>query len=499
MNANAERPKERKIIWLLCLAAAIHVFVFSAAFPLYNNVDEPFHFDLVVKYSHGDVPRNIERISPDSAVWLALLNCHAYLARPDQYPGGRFPPPSWTLSADKAKQDIASRSADWETQENYEVSQTPLYYALAALWWHIGSWIGFHDGRLAYWLRFLNIALVPALVWLAYATARLVFPNNCFVRLGVPALLALMPQTAFYSIGNDVLSPLCFGITFLVLLKWLESETPSPATGAVMGLGFAATFLAKMTNLPLLAVVAAAVLVKATLDVQSGKFRAALPALAAFLYCALPPILGWMIWCKSNFNDLTGSSVKTHFLGWTIKPFSEWWHHPIFTPGGLWTYLSGQLGTFWQGEFLWHRQPLVLPGTEFFYSMLSLALLVPACPSLLPQRSNEANLRRWALGLSLVCFTAELAFYAILSVVYDFHDCPNPTREHPYFHAGRMMLGALIPFLLLFVYGMDRVLMKLGARNKLFILAACIGTMVAVEVATDWPALSNDYNWFHLP
>ncbi|HTV39634.1 MAG TPA: DUF2142 domain-containing protein [Candidatus Sulfotelmatobacter sp.] len=499
MNPNGETPKERKIIWLLCLAAAIHVFAFSAAFPLFNNVDEPFHFDLVVKYSHGDVPRGIERMSPDSATWLALLNCHAYFTRPDQYPGGRFPPPAWTLPADKSAQDIATRSADWKTQANYEVSQTPLYYALAAAWWHIGVWIGFHDGRLVYWLRFLNIALVSALVWLAYATARLVFPNNSFARLGVPALLALMPQTAFYSIGNDVLSPLCFGITFPFLLKWIASEIPSPAIGAVMGLGFAATFLTKMTNVPLLAVVAAVVLVKAARDAQGGKLRPALPALAAFLYCALPPILAWMIWCKSNFNDLTGSSVKTHFLGWTLKPFGEWWHHPIFTPGGLWTYLSGQLGTFWQGEFLWQHQPLALPGTEFVYSILSLALLAPVCPVLLPQRSNEPNLLRLALGLSLVCFAAELVFYAMLSVIYDFHDCPNPTREHPYFQAGRMMLGALIPFLLLFVYGMDRVLSRFGVRTKFSILLACLGVMLAVEVATDWPALFNEYNWFHLP
>lgn len=107
MNTNGETPKEREIIWLLCLAAAFHVFVFSAAFPFFNNVDEPFHFDLVLKYSHGNVPRNIEVMSPDSAAWLALLNCHAYFARPEQYPAGQFPPSVWTLPADKAEQDIA--------------------------------------------------------------------------------------------------------------------------------------------------------------------------------------------------------------------------------------------------------------------------------------------------------------------------------------------------------------------------------------------------------
>ena len=38
---------ERLIIAGLCLAAAIRVFAFSAAFPFFNNVDEQAHFDMV--------------------------------------------------------------------------------------------------------------------------------------------------------------------------------------------------------------------------------------------------------------------------------------------------------------------------------------------------------------------------------------------------------------------------------------------------------------------
>jgi hypothetical protein len=47
---------ERLIIAGLCLAAAIRVFIFSAAFPFFNNVDEVGHFDLVFKYSCGHLP-----------------------------------------------------------------------------------------------------------------------------------------------------------------------------------------------------------------------------------------------------------------------------------------------------------------------------------------------------------------------------------------------------------------------------------------------------------
>ncbi|HEV2454356.1 MAG TPA: hypothetical protein VGY98_08845, partial [Verrucomicrobiae bacterium] len=133
------------------------------------------------------------------------------------------------------------------------------------------------------------------------------------------------------------------------------------------------------------------------------------------------------------------------------------------------------------------------------YATLSLALLVPASFVLFQRHSKEPAVLRWALGLGLACFASELGLFAWLSIVYDYHDCPAPSRAFPYFIAGRLLLGALVPFMLALVYGMDRALMNLGIAGKLLALSILIGLMLAVEVATDWPALNNDYNWFHLP
>jgi hypothetical protein len=218
-----------------------------------------------------------------------------------------------------------------------------------------------------------------------------------------------------------------------------------------------------------------------------------------FLGCAVPPIVLWMTWCKLNFGDCTGSALKTQFLGWTLKPFSQWWQHPIFTPHGFWIYLSRQLGTMWQGEFLWHHHPLALHGSDFVYSVLSLALIATALPAMLPQRSDTPALDRWTIILGMACFLAEFGFFALISIMYDFHNSPAPSRSYPYFTAGRLLLGAVIPFLLLLAFGMDRLLKGPGTRTKFLTLAAIIGIMLAVEVASDWPALFNEYNWFHLP
>jgi len=57
--------------------------------------------------------------------------------------------------------------------------------------------------------------VAAALVWVGFVAAKLVFPDWQFMRLSVPLLLDVWPQTAFYSIQSDVLSPLCFGVAFV--------------------------------------------------------------------------------------------------------------------------------------------------------------------------------------------------------------------------------------------------------------------------------------------
>jgi hypothetical protein len=495
-NATAARH-ERKIIFLLCALAAIHVFIFCAAFPFFNNVDEPIHFDLIVKYSHGHLPVGKAMLSPDAATYLSLFSSLAYFGTPDEFPGGQMPPPPWTEPAAKIRSDLVINNAAWQTQENYEISQPPLYYTLTGFLWRIGLRIRADGGHLLYALRFFNVVLIVLLVLLARVTAQIIFPENVFMRLGVPALLAFMPQTAFYSLGNDILSPLCFGAIFLCLLKWLEK--PSLISGAATGLAFAATWLCKTTNLPMLAMVAVVILFKLGQGLRSSKLNTLVPGLTAFIAFAGLPIILWMLWCKAYYGDFTGSKLKMEHFGWTVKPFGDWWHHPIFTPAGFWTYLSGQLSSFWQGEFFWHNQPLALPGSRAIYTIISLVLIIAALPALLPRSQGVTPSQRRALLISLLCFAAGLGFFALLSTVYDFHDCPNPSRAHPYFQAGRMILGALIPFLLLIVYGLHRLLARFGNRAKFSMLAVLILIMLTSEIAVDWPVFSNPFNWFHLP
>jgi len=499
LSAEASRRRERSVVRLLCLLAAVHVFVFSAAFPFFNNVDEANHFDLTVKYSHGHLPAGPELVSAESMQYIAIFGSQEFLWKTNSFTNGRFPPPPWTQSPEVLRRYLAANEMARQHIVNYENSQPPLYYALAGVWRNLGEWCGFENGRLLYWGRFLNMFLVAALVWVGYVAARLIFPESGFLRLGVPTLLAFIPQTQFYSIQNDVLSPLCFGVAYVCLVRWWQAEPPTVRLGIITGLTLAATYLTKISNLPLVMLAAGVVLLKSGHWWKVGQVRAGLPPLGSLALCALVPMTGWLVWTKLAFGDFTGSTPKIEILGWTQKPFTEWWHHPIFTPHGLWTFLSGTLATLWQGEFLWHRQPLAFPGVNLVYALSSLGLTGIALVNLLPPFKTATSAQRQALWLGFGSVCAAMAFLGFVSIIYDFHNCFYPSRACPYFTSGRLMLGALVPFLLLVVFGLDRAF-SFTEKNwpRWLALAGLVWFMLVSEIVTDWPVFFSEYNWFHL-
>ena len=493
--ANDSRRSEIKIVCLISLLAAIHVFVFTAAFPFFNSVDEQLHFDLAVRYSQAEIPCGLEPLSPEAIRYIVLFSSHAYLTDAATLPGGKLPPPLWTQPPEKVLPQIAASVAQWKNIVSTESTQPPLYYAVAGAWWNVGKLVGFSGGQLLYWLRFLNLPLVVAGVWLGWFTARKIFRENLFARLTAPALIAFLPQTAFYSINNDLLAPLAFGAAFLLLLEFWEAEIPTARLAAALGLALAATFLTKISTLPLLAVSAVLVTIKFFQIYRSGKWRPAISPLLGWLFCALLPVLAWMLWCKANYGDLTGSTIKIQKLGWTAMPFGEWLQHPIFSPHGLWIFIGDNLSTFWQGEFWWLRQPLALPALDAFYKALTLVLLALALGALLKRRTQTG---RTALVFAFACLTATFAFFALLSVKFDFQDCFYPSRAHPFFTSGRLLLGALIPILILLASGLDFALQRFSQKMKFIVLAALLLFMLAGEIAVDWRVFPCEYNWFHL-
>ena len=82
---------------------------------------------------------------------------------------------------------------------------------------------------------------------------------------------------------------------------------------------------------------------------------------------------------------------------------------------------------------------------------------------------------------------------------FDFGRCFYPSRENPYFVSGRLITGTLIPFLLLFVHGLDRSLAFTESRRARWLALAAIAAAVSIsELWLDLGPLASAYNLFHL-
>jgi hypothetical protein len=489
----------RDIWWITAfsLFAGVRVLVLSAAFPFFNNVDERRHVDLVIKYADGHVPRSAELISPATLPYLSHYASPEFLSAPQDFEGGYFGP-MWKHPAEEVAPTIARVEEIWSRTPNQECSQPPLYYVLAAAWFHFGEWIGVKGGSALYWVRFLNVAFMSALVWLTYLAARLIFPDQIALRLGVPLLIAAVPQDTFYGINNDVLSPICFGLVFICLIKWSSQDQPSISLGIVTGLSIAAAYLTKLSNLPLIFVAVGAILWWCIVEARAGRLRGAISPLGALAVCAAIPIVAWLLWMKTHFGDFTGATSKAQLLGWTTKQFSDWWSHPIFTAPGMWTFLSELIASFWRGEFMWHAQTIGYKGLDLFYVLSSLGLLFIAVISLSQARAkNTSAPQRRVLWIAVACVIATIVFLAFVSLQFDFGACINPSRERPYFFQGRLMLGALIPFAMLYAYGLSRLL-----RNDSGLVLGAIGaiaiTITVSDLLANRVAFTSAYNWFHM-
>ncbi|HWY78657.1 MAG TPA: DUF2142 domain-containing protein, partial [Verrucomicrobiae bacterium] len=479
--------------------AGARVLVYCAAFPFFNNVDEVAHFDLVVKYSHGQPPNGFEPLSPETAQYVARYATPEYLSQARSSTSGHVPPPPWVRGPGETSADLAQKAASWQRVINPESSQAPLYYALAGCWMNLGRAFLPAGGALLYWIRFLNVPVIVALVLLAHFAARMIFPESRFMRLGVPALVAFFPQDAFYSIQNDVLSPVCFGVAFIGLVRLFRDEHLTMRAGLITGLAIAATGFVKVSNLPLLGVAAAAILFKAWQLGKANKISAAFSTLAVLALSAGLPLAGLVVWNEMRFGDATGSAGKIALLGWTRKPFTYWWVHPIFSPAGLWTFWHELIASFWRGEIVWFGQRLALKPIDYFYSISSVIVLGTGAVRAISTCVGTTDLRRSSLWLSLASFVAAVAYLAALSTAFDFGGCVYPSRAHPYFISGRLLSGVLVPFLLLYAMGLD----QLFGRGKSDLPRWCaLGVAVLIatisEIVLQVPVFSSQYNLFHM-
>lgn len=484
------KSKETRLVMLLCLLAGMRVWVFSAAFPFIINMDEDMHLDMVVKYAAGNIPRGIEHFSAETAAMIAGFGTSEYNVEWYEDSG-----PIWTLPQKQRAQAQALRDITQAVPQSFNHDSTgfPLYYATAGSWYRIGKALGLRGGNLLYWLRFLNVPIYMLLVWIAYLMTRKLYPGNRFLILGVPTMLVFFPQDVFYAVNSDVLSGLLATLSlYMLVIYYLEQR--SVGFCILAGLSVAAACLTKLTNIPLSVFFMAIIIAKTAEAWRTDGFRACIPRCVSIMLAAALPVGAWLLRNQLVLGELSGSHAKIARLGWTVKPFGQLLHHPIFTFEGELYFLSTLTKTFWRGEIAWHKVGIASPAADSVYVLTSLAFLLAA--AVLALKHREA---RFSAGVSFLALGLSVAFLAGLSLMYDFRDCYYPSRELPFFTSGRLILAALVPFLMLYLSGLEVILSRARLSSLRWVaLALLLLIMIGSEIHISGGVFASAYNFYHM-
>jgi hypothetical protein len=493
------RRHEKQLLIIVMLFAALRIFLFNAAFPFFNNVDELHHYDAVVKYARGYIPQKQNNLYDyESARTITLYATPEYFYAPSAYRNNRFPPPVWRVMQfvpiKEFDQVVSSRTLN----QNTEAFSPPLYYAVIGVWYNVGKWLGMTGGFGLYWIRFSNIIVFLLLLLATNKFCKLLVPENLSLRYSVLLLLACFPQDVFYSIVNDAFSPLFFLFALLFLWKIYLSQK-NALFYLFTGIFIAAAVLVKITNIILFGTMVF-ILGKKLLEYrQNKKFKKGLFHVGLCLVGAFVPIAIWMTANSILIGDPLGTTEKVQSLGWTLKPFHQWFHHPLFSVSGMFFFISELLKTFWRGEFVWELKILASTSADTLYVFSTILFIAASILSVLIRKKSSCSSDRYDYMILLLSIAGSVFMLGVLSLMYDFGACWYPSKEHPYFTSGRLILGTLVPFIIFYVDGLQTVLSVLTKQlSAVWVILALVVFITISEISLSLPVFLSQYNFFHL-
>jgi hypothetical protein len=204
------------------------------------------------------------------------------------------------------------------------------------------------------------------------------------------------------------------------------------------------------------------------------------------------------IWAARNYwvmGALSAQESYLRFARWTPLPFDQMLEHPIFTLDGAIFYWQELMAHYYRGEFTWHGEPMAYPWLDGFMVWSSLLFVVVALAAFL----RRGRPGRGAIVTCFVLFAASVATLIGASIRYDFGDWLCPSRTYPYFAAGRLIFGTVVPFAMLYVAGLDVLLSRLRlARFRWIALAGLCFVLFQTELVLMTPALAAKCNLLHL-
>lgn len=487
----------------LCVYAAIRIFVFAAAFPLFNITDEDSHFLTIRMFAEGHLPgKELPPVDPAFEATYVLYGSPEYThSQADLDQNGPRSPlyqlPSQARDAALKQTFYVQKFKDWSQKPNFEAQSPPLYYLAAAGWYKLGAALGIRDWRLVYWLRFLNPIVYALLVWLSYRFVRKVYPERAFLYLAVPALIAVFPQDIFFGMNRDVLSAPLAAAALLLMVEAVDGKPRQNWYLLLASFLVGLSLLVEVSNCVLYGALAATFWF--WLRRPGTRQPLKIWVMGASALAALMPPSFWLLRNYLVIGDLTGSKAKMHELGWTTKPLADIFHHPLFSWDGLSYFLLQLTRSFWHGEYLWHGHWMRSAAADWFYVFSSALMIVIFAVDFRLRRKALSPLQRLAGSQALFLVVSSVLFLAAISLLFDFHDCLIPSRLRPFFINGRIISGALLPFVLIYASGLELAVSRLRKWvPPAAMLLLLMSFITASEIVVRKPAFHSSYNFFTL-
>jgi hypothetical protein len=490
-----------RIVALLCAFAGLRILIFAAAFPIFNIVDEQAHLLSIRMYSRGQWPgKDLPGVDKESAKLFALFGTVEYLVPKETmeqlYPAA----PTYQLSNQELRTYVGPRYTHWVNTRNLEGQSAPFYYLLGAGWYRVGESLGMESWELAYWIRFLNPAAYVLLIWASYRLVRKVYPDRIFLWLGIPALLAVFPQDVYFGINREVLSAPMTAVALLLMVKAVadkNDERDSKRWLLLASVLVGLTFLVDVSNCVLYGAFAMTLWLWERQSSAKPISKAGIVTGAGVVSLLLPAV--WMLRNYLVMGDLTGSRAKIKILTWTMKPRGQLLNHPLFSLHGASYFLGNLVRSFWRGEYLWHGKPMTWPPADWFYLLSSFVMVTAFIVQLIREWKDKTLVQRLTESQSLFLVVASVLFMAAISLPFDFQKCVNPSREHPFFVSGRIISGALLPFVLMYVAGMEFLLRPIRKWIPAAPVLACLLVFITItEFQVRRDVFSSPYNFFAL-
>jgi hypothetical protein len=184
-----------------------------------------------------------------------------------------------------------------------------------------------------------------------------------------------------------------------------------------------------------------------------------------------------------------------------VKPFTEWGNHPVFTLQGIVYFLSELTRTFWRGEFVWHLERVASKGMDIIYIVTTLFFGTAGIAGIISERKNVSSDKKYLNYLLIFILVSYILFLMMLSIRYDFGDCPYPSKEFPYFTSGRLILASLVPFLIIYIKGIELITAKISKRINhiaVIIIIVLYSGISEIVIIIERGIFASPYNFFHL-